>query len=134
MAPGSQCRMVLKNGKRCPYPSKKSGFCGVHLRSIQSQRKAVDKLIALGKYAAAITALIKLVETLMSLYPKVEPFFRHVRDRLPGVFHSDLDGWHEPDWRLVRRKLEFIKSQKRFEAVQQYRMIVSASLHLDYLM
>jgi hypothetical protein len=64
----SRCRMLLKNGKRCGYRGKYDGLCGHHRRALRKQRKIMEALITTGKVAAAVAAIIKLIEMLLNAY------------------------------------------------------------------
>ena len=42
--PSEQCRMTLKNGQRCRYPSKYNGLCGLHWRQVpKSNRQTITR-------------------------------------------------------------------------------------------
>ena len=78
MPDDSQCRMLLKNGKRCRYLAKKNGLCGHYRRLVNERKLGIDFLIKAGKYATAATALVNLGKWILDAYPKVAPVVEHI--------------------------------------------------------
>jgi hypothetical protein len=59
--------MILKSGRRCSFKAKHKGLCGHHSR-IEAEATFVKTLITAGKLAAAVAALIKLIEELVDVF------------------------------------------------------------------
>jgi hypothetical protein len=128
MAADKQCRMTLKNGKRCRYKAKDGGLCGHHRQSLTSRKKTIEKLILAGKVAAALTALINLVEMLVPLYPQIEsaiePLFRGWLFRVSKPGRVDL----QYDLKMFTQ----MKSRENYSGVQRYALHVFAEMHRKF--
>ena len=66
--------MLLKNGRRCKNGASRNGLCVMHTKQVQEEKRKIDKLLEAGKYAAALAALAKLVETVVKTYQIVAPY------------------------------------------------------------
>jgi hypothetical protein len=115
-----QCRMLLKSGERCRNRAKKRGICGVHRRALNERKGRIEVLITTGKIAAAATALLKLGEWLISVYPKVAPTVELIYHRLIVTPHRASSAGDEMD---------FIPRQT---AIKIYAAIEDSALHEEF--
>lgn len=120
--------MMLKDGKRCRYKAKDGGLCGHHRQSLTSRKKTIEKLILAGKVAAALTALIKLVEMLVPLYPKIE-------SAIEPVFHGWLFRMSKPgrvDLQYLLKLFTQMESRENYSGVERYTRHVFMEMHREF--
>ncbi len=68
-----QCRMTLKNGRRCRYPSRYNGFCGLHWHALISNRPKLTRreLILISLSVAGNIA--QVIQTGISIHDHHQP-------------------------------------------------------------
>ena len=111
-SPRKQCKKVLKNGKRCKNAAVQSGYCKLHLEPGTGSGGGVEKLIAAGKWAPAITELIRLIE-------KALPYIHHVvHFRTPGGKTTDRS--HAPATNPKQELLRIRRQLERMRAREDY--------------
>ena len=80
----------------------------------------VEKLIFVGKVAAALTPLIKLVEMLVPLYPKIA----HIIHQSPEHKRADME--HLLRW------LTIIESREEYSGLEEYTVKVFVEMQPDF--
>jgi hypothetical protein len=108
--------MLQRNGRQCPYQAKTGSLCGVHHKSAKVRRRAIEKLIELGKFAGAATALVEFIHKVGPIIVKVTPILsRWIANGatvLHGRFLFSCPEPTDPDWKR-QRLLEIALDMKR---------------------
>jgi hypothetical protein len=109
MKPDDQCRMLTGKGKRCPYRGINDGFCARHRKLLDVKRKAIDKLVSAGEVAAAITALIKLVEIIAHVYPQIVLTMREIlQSMMFSIYEYEYEGKRDNHRALLIESLQLV--------------------------